>query len=126
MPAKQQEDSEFRIEKGRRRAIVTLSTGDVLEGCFFVARSSTHGPVPERVADVLNAEGGFFPFELGEGATSRTILLNRDRIVTIALAENEARYDPGYDIATQRDVILRFANGRQLHGLVRVYRPEGR
>jgi hypothetical protein len=124
--ASQQGNSEFRVEKGRRRATVTLSTGEVVEGCFFVASSSAHGPVPERVADVLNAEAGFFPFEVHEGGSSRTALFNRDRIVTVALAENEARRDPGYDVATQRDVTLRLADGRHLHGSVRVYRPEGR
>ena len=118
--------SEFRVEKSRRNANITLSTGEIVAGCFFVSGSSAHGPGPERVVDILNAEGGFFPFEVHDDTGSRTVLYNRDQVVTIELADREARLDPGYDVATRREVSLRLSNGRRLTGSVRVYRPEGR
>lgn len=118
--------SEFRIEKTRSHATVTLSSGDTVLGCFFVSGSSAHSPGPERVGELLNAEPGFFPFEVHDGGAPRTVLFNRAQIVTVTLAENEARRDPGYDVAIRRIVALRLSNGRRVVGTVRVYRPEGR
>ena len=44
----------------------------------------------------------------------------------VALAENEARRDPGYDVATERFVSVLLSNGERVTGSVRVHRPEGR
>jgi hypothetical protein len=82
--------------------------------------------MPERIADILNAEEGFLPFEVQNDAGTRSILYNRAGIVTVLLSDNEAGGVPGYDVATRRDVAVRLADGRQLFGSVRVYRPEGR
>jgi hypothetical protein len=118
--------SEFRVEKTRIPAIVSLSAGHAVEGCFFVAGSSAQGSVPERVVEILNAEGGFLPFEIHDHASVRTVLYNRTQILTVTLTDGEARRDPGYDIATPREVSLRLSDGRRLRGSVRIYRPEGR
>ena len=118
--------SEFRIEKTRSDATITLASGDTVRGCFFVAGSSARSAGPERVGDLLNAESDFFPFEIHEGSLRRTSLFNRNQVVTVTLSENEARQDPGYDVATRRAVSLRLSNGHRLAGSVRVYRPEGR
>ena len=56
--------SEFHVEKQRADAVVTLSSGESSRGCFFVAGGSASHAGPERVGDVLNAEAGFFPFEI--------------------------------------------------------------
>ena len=56
--------SEFRIEKRRAEATLTLTTGATVHGCFFLSASSASHAGPERVADLLNGEAGFFPFEL--------------------------------------------------------------
>ena len=53
------------------------------------------------------------------------MLFNRTQIVTVTLAENEARRDPGYDVAIRRVVSLRLSNGRRVVGTICVYRPEG-
>jgi hypothetical protein len=118
--------SDYRVEKSRIPAVINLSTGDSVEGCFFVAGASAHGSVPERVAEILNAEGGFFPFELHDGAATRTVLYNRNQILTVALTDAEARRVPGYDVATRRDVSMHLSDGRRLAGSVRIYRPKGR
>ncbi len=120
--------SEFRIEKRRAEAAVTLTTGTTVRGCFFLADSSASHSGPERVADLLNAETGFFPFELNDGSAPYTVLYNRLQVVLVALLEEtiEAQLDPGYSVATEREVRVLLSNGRTVEGRVRVYRPTGR
>jgi hypothetical protein len=117
--------SEYRIEKTRSHATITLATGDTVLGCFFVSNSSPHSSGAERIGELLNAESGFFPFEVHDVGAPRSVLFNRTQVVTITLAENEARRDPGYDVAIRRVVGLRLSNGRRVVGTVSVYRPEG-
>jgi hypothetical protein len=117
--------SEFRVEKERIDALITLSNGDSAPGHFFVARNSAHSAGPERVGELLNAEAGFFPFETLDGHGTRTVLYNRRQVIMVALSEQEARRDPGYDVATERFVSVLLSNGRRITGSVRVYRPKG-
>ena len=119
--------SEFRVEKARRPAVVALANGSTIAGFFFVSGSSATHLGPERVADVLNAEDGFFPFEVEESGGARTVLLNRAQVRTVALeGHDEARRDPGYEVATERTVSMLLSDGRRVEGRVRVYRPQGR
>ena len=120
--------SEFRIEKRRAEAALTLTTGTTVRGCFFLAGSSASHSGPERVADLLNAETGFFPFELNTGTAPYTVLYNRAQLVLVTLLEEtiEAQLDPGYSVATEREVRILLSNGRAVEGRVRVYRPSGR
>jgi hypothetical protein len=107
--------SEFRVEKRRVEATVTLSNGESALGCFFVAGGSARHEGPERVGDLLNAEPGFFPFERHDGGPPRTVLYNR-----------EAQRVSGYEVATRRNAFIVLSNGRRVIGTVRVYRPKGR
>jgi hypothetical protein len=118
--------SEFRVEKERVDALITLANGDSAPGHFFVARNSAHTAGPERVGELLNAETGFFPFETLDGQGTRTVLYNRRQVIMVALRENEARRDPGYDVATERFISVLLSNGARVAGSVRVYRPAGR
>ena len=118
--------SEYRVEKRRADATVTLSSGTAERGCFFLASSSTHHDGPERVADLLNSETGFFPFEIHDRDGVRTVLYHRSHVVFVAIAEDEATLDPGYGVATRRVVSVLLSNGARITGAVRVYRPEGR
>jgi hypothetical protein len=118
--------SEFRVEKRRVDAILTLSNGASTAGCFFVAGGSARHVGPERVGDLLNAETGFFPFEIHGADGDQTVLLHRDHVVMVALNENEASRDPGYGVATERTAALLLSSGRCLVGALRVYRPRGR
>ena len=118
--------SEFRVEKQRIDALLTLANGDSAPGHFFVARNSAHTAGPERVGELLNAEAGFFPFETLDGHGTRTVLYNRRHVIVVALGDNEARRDPGYDVATERFVSLLLSNGERVIGSIRVYLPEGR
>jgi hypothetical protein len=123
--------SEFRVEKSRAEATLTLSNGSVVRGCFFVSGSSRTHAGPERIMDVLNGETGFFPFAVAGPTGSPTALYNRDHIVMVEIADkdkdkDEARTDPGYDVATVRIVTMLLSNGARLRGAVRVYRPQGR
>lgn len=119
--------SEFRVEKARAEAVITLSDGTTARGCFFVAGSSATHEGPERVKDVLTGETGFFPFEVGDADGQRTALYNRMHVVMVKLTgDEEPRSDPGYEVATRRTVSVLLSNGERVSGAVRVYRPQGR
>ncbi|HJZ74901.1 MAG TPA: hypothetical protein VKE51_24355 [Vicinamibacterales bacterium] len=120
--------SEFRVEKRRTEAALTLTTGATVCGCFFLAGSRANQVGPERVGDLLNAEAGFFPFELNGDVSPRTVLYNRAQVVLVTLLGEtiEAQLDPGYHLATVRAVEMLLSNGRTIAGTVRVYRPAGR
>ena len=98
----------------------------LFKGCFFIAGNSARHDGPERVWDLLNSEAGFFPFEVHDSAGARTVLFNRDHVVTVVLSDNEASRDSGYTVATRRAVSMRLSTGEQITGAVCVYRPEGR
>ena len=117
------EASKFRVEKHRSHAVITLTSGTAVIGYFFLAEASPTLPGPERVAELLNSESGFFPFEDEDG---QTVLYNRDHVVSVELSDDEARRDSGYGVATTRTVSLQLSNGLRIQGAVRVYRPEGR
>lgn len=120
------EPSAFRVEKLRIGAVINLTNGATITGDFFVAQASPTLFGQERVAELLNSESGFVPFEVRESGGARTALLNRDHIVTVMVRDPEARRVPGYDIATARTVSVLMSDGRRIVGSVRVYRPEGR
>lgn len=115
--------SEFRVEKRRESADVTLVTGRTLAGVFFLAGSSQLHAGPERVGDVLNLEPGFFPFEC-DGETS---LINRAHVLKVVLPPQiiEAELDAGYNVAKRRHVRLLLTTGESITGHVVVVRPYG-
>jgi|SRR3954471_20562878 hypothetical protein len=120
------EESEFRFEKRRTEASVTLVGGESARGSFFVAAARSNHDGTERVGELLNGDTGFFPFEIQTADGARTVLYNRVHVITVALTESEAARDPGYAIAKRRDVWILLTDGRRIRGVVRVYRPEGR
>jgi hypothetical protein len=120
--------SQFRVEKRREEAELKLKTGGKVRGSFFLAGSTATQVGPERIADLLNAETGFFPFDPSSGSSDATIVINRAHVVSVKLLEpsTEAQADPGYEVATVRHVAMLLSNGTRLTGSVRVYRPQGR
>jgi hypothetical protein len=117
--------SEFRFEKLRVPAELTLAHGAVVAGSFFVAGSALDHDGPERVADLLNTRQGFFPFQRDDGSTA---LYNRSQVIVVTLGEGvrEAESDPGYSVATHRKVSMLLSTGARLTGIVPIYRPPGR
>lgn len=115
--------SEFRVEKRREAAELTLVTGAVLSGVFFLAGSSHLHTGPERVGDMMNIESGFFPFETGSG----TMLINRAHVLKVALPPQiiEAQLDAGYEVAPRRTVSMLLTTGETVTGTVVVFRPPG-
>ena len=107
-------------------AATPSSSGTSERGCFFLASSCTRHDGPERVADLLNSETGFFPFEIHDDHGIRTVLYHRSHVVFVSIPEDEASLDPGYGVATRRVVSVLLSNGARIVGAVRVYRPEGR
>jgi hypothetical protein len=119
--------SEFRVEKSRVEATLTVSNGASVRGCFFVSANSRTHTGPEGVIDVLNGEAGFFPFEVHDAGSTSTVLFNRHHIIFVELDDkNEAHRDPGYDVAVERTVKMLLSNGTRLRGSVRIFRPQGR
>lgn len=118
--------SQFRFEKHRADAIVTVTGAEPVRGCFFTAGASSRRHGAERIGDLLNAEPGFFPFEMQTGPGPRTMLFNRAHVITVEIFDDEARRDPGYAVARRRDVSILLSSGQRISGAVRVYRPEGR
>ena len=117
--------SEFRFEKRRTAAIVTLVSGEVSRGSFFTAADTTrHGA--ERIADLLNAEGGFFPFEVHGTGEPRTVLYNRTHLIAAEIFDNEADREPDYVAGSRRPVSILLSNGRRIDAFVRISRPAGR
>jgi hypothetical protein len=118
--------SEFRVEKSRASATLTLSNGNVVHGCFFLSGTARTHAGPEGVRDVLNGDSGFFPFEGGRAGESKTILYNRDHLVLVELHDKgEPRRVPGYDVAIEKSVTMLMSNGMRLKGAVRVFLPHG-
>ena len=119
--------SDFRVEKQRVDATLTLSNGTSALGCFFTSGNSRTHSGPEGAKDVLNGERGFFPFATRRTDGSiTTILYNRDHVVMVELQDkDEPRRDPGYDVALVRNVTMLMSNGARLEGAVHVFRPHG-
>ena len=68
-----------------------------------------------------------FPFQIGDadGGRSRTALIHRDHVVTVALPENEDALDPAYAMAQPHAVSLWLSSGHSLNGSIRFNRPPG-
>lgn len=117
--------SEFRVEKRREAAELTLTTGATLAGSFFLSGSSHAHMGSERVGDLLNFEAGFFPFETKPGETE---LINRAHVLKVILPTPviESQLDAAYDVATRRRVSLLLTNGERVTGIVAINRPPGR
>ena len=118
--------SEFRFEKRRVDAVVTVTGVEPVRGCFFTASGTAHRSGAERISDLLNAEAGFVPFEMLTDSAPKTMLLNRAHLITVEIFDDEARRDPGYAVAVRRDASILLSNGHRVSGAVRIYRPEGR
>jgi len=115
--------SAFRVEKRREAADLTLVTGAILSGHFFLGGSTPAHAGPERVGDLLNFEAGFFPFESARG----TAMINRAHVLKVELPTQiiESQLDAGYDIAPRRHVKVMLTNGEEIIGDVVVFRPPG-
>lgn len=117
--------SEYRFEKQRVAATLTLAPGTSVSGAFFVASQTSNRGGAERIGDLLNAQTGFFPFELRDGTT---VLYNRAHLVAVSLEPgvSEAERDPGYDVAMHRHVGMLLSTGMRVKGKVAVYAAPGR
>ena len=113
--------SDYRVEKRREAADVTLVTGATLSGFVFLAGSSHQHAGPERIGDLFNLDTGFFPFEY----SGETSLINRAHVLKVALPPQmiEAELEPGYDVATRYLVKLLLTTGESITGHVVVFLP---
>ena len=118
---------EFRVEKRRVRAALTLALGVSVEGHFFVCDSVPTHAGPERVGDLLNSTAGFFPFHVVERGSdsSRIALYNRAHVLLVRLAEPEieAELDPTFTLARRKSVSMLLSNGERVAGDLRMILP---
>jgi hypothetical protein len=116
--------SQFKVEKDRVPASLSLATGQTITGSFFVLGSLNTAIGRERVGDLLNAEDGFFPFQREDGATAQ---FNRAHVVLVRLPSgvDEESLEPGYDVAQRRNVVITLSTGARIDGTVAVYGPVG-
>jgi hypothetical protein len=116
--------SRFKVEKDRVAASLTLATGQTITGCFFVLGNLATAVGRERVGDLLNAEGGFFPFQRDDGTTAQ---YNRAHVVFVRLPAgvDEEALEAGYDVAQRRKVMVSLSTGDRIEGTVTVYGPVG-
>jgi len=119
--------SEYRVEKRRAEAELTLSTGAQVRGAFFLAESSAAHAGPELVGDLVNSESGFFPFALAMDDNLATVIFNRAHVVMISLPPSaiEAQLDAAYGLAVRRRVTILLSTGVEVSGTVAIYRPPG-
>jgi hypothetical protein len=121
--------SDLRIAKRRVTATVTLAGAAPLAGSLFLAEQAATHAGPERLLDVLNGPPGFLPFEMASpGGTRQTLLLNRAHIASVHAdcASGELADDQGYQVAVKKFVLVHFAGGEELRGVLRIARPAGR
>ena len=97
-----------------------------MRGCFFLSGSRASHAGPERVADLLNAETGFFPVRaaLGQRRHDRAVQPGAGGLSHAAEETIEAQLDPGYSVATERAVRMLLSNGDTVEGRVRVLSSE--
>ena len=116
--------SEYRFEKERVRATLTLAPGTSVNGSFFVAAQTSMRQGRERVGDLLNAQPGFFRSSCTTAArcssTARTWWPSRS-----TPSVSEAEQESGYAGATQRQVEMLLSTGMRVKGIVGVYSAPG-
>ena len=85
--------SEFRFEKHRAEAVVTLVTNENVKGCFFTAAGNARRDGAERIGDLLNSEKGAVANLIRESKTFQipSIMQVNKAIGMVAL--NDALYD---------------------------------
>src|SRR5947207_14086498 len=110
--------SEFRFDKRRVDAVVTLVSGETVKGCFFVAGGTSRHLGPECIGDLLNSEAGFFPFEIHADGGARTVLYNRSHVISVRVFDDEARRDAGYGVARRRAVSILLSDGSRAAGTI--------
>lgn len=118
--------SQYRMDKRRVDAVLSLTTGLTVHGSFFLADRTVVGDGPERLDDLLNTTTGFFPFERVEQGQRQVVLYSAAHLALVTLRGQEAREVPGYEVARVRHVALILSNGQRVAGQIRVYQPEGR
>jgi hypothetical protein len=120
----EQPTSEYRVEKIRAHAELTLTTGARVRGCVFLWSSRQSHVGRQRIGDLLNEPTEFFPFEREDGQVG---LYHRAHVVTAQLPPDcsEARLEPGYEIAPRRRVSMLLTTGDRITGTVSVYCPAG-
>ncbi len=115
----------LRFEKHRAHARIVLTGGREHDGWFFVAGAAARHGGRERIADLLESNAGFVPFEMATGAGVETRLINPRHLVYVVLGTEEVDLHAEWVGGRRQPVTLWLSNGTRLVGVVYVDRPEG-
>lgn len=117
-----QEQNPLKVEKLPVEVTLIMLGGEELTGTIFLDMHSRHHGGPERMDDVLNSQTRFVPLVLKDG---RTVLLNRQRIITAHCGTRECSDYELYaqELLTDIKVTIRLSDGRTIAGAVRIELP---
>lgn len=107
--------SEYRIEKVRRRVIVTLAGGARLDGDIFLQPWAPYRTGPQDPGDLLNEADLFFPLSTsGDGM----VLVAKDRVTHVQFEADGADTETGGSADVAVDVV--FGDGSSISGELRL------
>jgi len=116
---------EFRVPKQRAEVEVVLPGGATHRVAVFLSEFASSHEGGERLSDLLNGKGDFFPAVAVE--SDEVVFLNR---ATIAVARVDPAFerDPATELTlpTEHEVSIRLADGQQIEGLISFVLPPER
>ena len=116
---------ELRVPKQRAEVEVILPGRGSHRVAVFLADFAPNHAGGERLSDLLNGAGGFFPAVDAE--TDQVVFLNRDTIAVARIAAAFER-DPASELTlpTEHEVSIRLSDGQQIEGLISFVMPPER
>ena len=116
---------EFRVPKRKTSVELVFPAGEVRQVEVFLAEFSGSHEGSERLVDLLNAEGEFFPaFDV---ATQQISFVNRASVALASITNDaEAELEEQDTIPTEQEVEITMVSGAILKGYVTYVMPADR
>jgi hypothetical protein len=103
----------LKIQKEKRAAEVIYRDRSRQAGSFFVSLTSSHRHGPESIADLLNGERRYLPFEMEDGPV---VIVQKNAILMVCLQEREVAEIPQRSDRVLAEVT--FLSGHQVTGII--------
>lgn len=112
----------YRVDKTEQAVVLFQADGSVMKGVVFLGACAYNHIGRQTLIDLLREKGEFFPFRSEAGAFCVT---NKSTITHIRYGPTatEPEYPP---LGTPVEVLINFAGGEQLRGMIIIEMPEGR
>ena len=118
--------SEYRFEKRRAAAVVTMVGGEVARGSFFTPAIRPAATAENVSRTCSTPKRAFFPSKWKAPTSRGPSCYNRSHLISAEIFDNEAGLDPDYAVASRRPVSILLSNGRRIEAFVRIASPAGR